>query len=121
MLEKPTISVYRDKSGRFNISDLLEGKKEGLALQIKGIRIKKGRVRFNDLAASEKVDLSLEETDLSLDHLMRGKTCHFKFSTYVAEQGNRGAVTLAGSARLPETGKSLSDTRLNGTVRREKP
>ena len=117
VLTRPVISLYRDKSGTFNVSDLIEGNKEQVPFQIKGIKVKKGHVKFTDLAAAtETVNISLEETDLSLSHLGRGKTCHFKFSTHLNSQGKKGTVTLAGSARLPEPGRQLSDTRFNGTV-----
>lgn len=110
-LDRPVISLSRDKSGLFNISDLLEGKQGETPLHIKGIRIKKGSIRFLDLAASpEPVNIALEETDLALDQLARGKSCDFKLSALVAGAGKRGGITLAGSAKLAAKDKPLSDT-----------
>ena len=117
VLDRPVISLERDGSGILNINDLLEEKKEKTPLQLKGIRIRKGRINFRDLAASpEKVTIALEETDLSLSHAVRGKICDFKLSTYVAGEGKRGIITLAGSARLADRDKPLSDSRVNATV-----
>ncbi len=117
VLDRPAISIYRNTAGVFNISDLLEKKKEEISLQIKGIRIKKGSVQFQDLAmAPERMNFALEELDLSLSQLVRGKSCDFKLSTYLAAEGSRGNVTLAGSAKLADPEKPLADTRVNATV-----
>ncbi|HEY6873691.1 MAG TPA: AsmA-like C-terminal domain-containing protein [Geobacteraceae bacterium] len=117
VLEKPAISLSRDKSGVFNISDLLKEKKEETPLQIKGFRIKKGSVRFSDLAAApEGVTVALEETDLSLSQLTRGKNCDFKLSTYLVDAGKRGNITLSGSAKLAKPESPLSDTTINAAV-----
>lgn len=117
VLDRPVIALSRDRSGVFNISDLLEKKKEEVPLQIKGIRIKKGSVRFQDLAvAPDTVNIALEETDLSLDQLARGKDCDFKLSTIVDGEGKKGVVTLTGSAKLAKKDKPLSDTRIKAKV-----
>lgn len=117
VLDKPMISLDRDSSGVFNVSDLFEEKKTESPLLIKGIRIKKGRIRFNDLGiAHEKVTVVLEETDLSMSHLSRGKNCHFKLATFVPGEGKRGVITLSGSAKLANADKPLSETRINSTI-----
>lgn len=116
-LDKPHILIIRDKSGILNISDLLEEKKEEIPLHVKGIRIKKGTIRFLDLAvAPEKLNITLEETDLFMSNAVRGKDSNFKLATYVAGEGKRGVITLAGSAKLADKDKPLSDTMINATV-----
>lgn len=117
VLDKPMISLLRDKSGTFNISDLLEEKPEEITLQIKGIRIKKGQVRLLDLAAGpDPINITLEETDLSLNQLMRGRKCDFRLATYIAGAGKRETITLTGSAKLAEKDKPLSETRVTAAV-----
>ena len=117
VLDKPQIFLNRDKSGVFNISDLLEEKREAAPFQIRGIRIKKGRINFRDLAvAPESVHTLLEDTDFSISHAMRGKVCDFKLSTFVANQEKKGVITLAGSAKLAEKDKPLSDTPVNASI-----
>ena len=116
-LDRPQILINRDKSGILNISDLLEEKKEEIPLHIKGIRMKKGTIRFLDQAvAPEKLTIALEETDLFMSNAARGKVSNFKLSTYVAGEGKRGVITLAGSAKLADKDKPLSDTLINATV-----
>jgi uncharacterized protein involved in outer membrane biogenesis len=117
MLDKPRISLSRDSSGKFNISDLLEGRNEELPLHIKGIRIKKGQIDFLDLAAApEGVKTSLEETDLSISRLVRGKSCSFKFSSNLAGEGKRGSIALSGTAILADKDKPLSDTLVKASM-----
>lgn len=117
VLDRPVISVARDKSGVFNIGDLLEKNKEAVPLRIKGIRVKNGSVRFIDLAAApEGVEIALADTDLSLSQLVRGRSCDFKLATTVVEAGERGIVTLTGTAKLADRDKPLSDSRVSATV-----
>ena len=117
VLDKPEISIYRDATGTFNVSDLIEKKGEETPLHLKGIRIKKGSIRFQDLAmGQEKMDFALEELDLYVSQLVRGKNCDFKLSGSLAALGNKGNVTLSGLAKLADPGKSFLDTRLSATV-----
>lgn len=116
-LTRPVIRLSRDKSGIFNISDLLEAKKEELPLQFKGISIKQGNITFTDRGTSpDAVTTVLEGTDLHISNLTRGKNSDFKLSTFIVEEGNKSAVTLSGSAKLAPTDKPFSETRINGRV-----
>ena len=111
------ISLSRDEAGTFNIGDLLEQKKEGGSLEINGLRIKKGRLRFLDLAAgSDPVKVALDDMDVSLSHLTRGKKCAFRISADMADSGKKANIHLAGSAKLAEKEKPLSDTAVTATV-----
>jgi uncharacterized protein YhdP len=117
VLDKPMISLLRDKAGTFNFNDLLEEKPEEITLQIKGIRIKKGQVRLLDLAAGpDPINITLEETDLSLNQLMRGRKCDFRLATYIAGAGKRENITLTGSAKLAGKDKPLRETRVTAAV-----
>jgi uncharacterized protein YhdP len=116
-LDRPLVEISRDQSGVFNFSDLLAENKEAISLQIKEVRIRKGQIRFMDQAvAAQGLATILEETDLSLDHLGRGKNCDFKLATVITHEGKRGVVTLAGSAKVAAQGKPISDTVLNAAV-----
>jgi uncharacterized protein YhdP len=116
-LDRPLVEISRDRAGVFNFSDLLEEKKEAISLQIREVRIRKGRIRFMDQAvATQGLATILEETDLSLDHLRRGKNCEFKLATVIAHEGKRGVVNLAGSAKVAARDKPINDTVLNFTV-----
>ena len=118
VLDRPQIFLERDITGRLNIGDLLEEKKEETPLHVKGIRIKKGHINYRDLAVGpDMVKIALEDTDLSLSHLERGKTCSFKLSTAaLAGAGKRGTIILSGSARLAGREAPLSESRINASV-----
>ncbi|KAF0217552.1 MAG: AsmA family [Geobacteraceae bacterium] len=116
-LDQPDVELARDKAGVFNISDLLEEKKEALPLQIKGIRIRKGFIRFTDrLVTPEGLATSLEETDLSISRFVRGKSCDFKLATLITGEAKRGNVTLSGTANLAPKDKPLTDTVVNAKI-----
>ena len=117
VIENPVISILRDKNGLFNISDLLENKGEESSLHVKGIRIKKGDVRFQDFFDSPAgIHFNLRGTDLSLSQFVYGKRCDFRFSTTISGDGKNGSITLNGSAKLAEKGKLFTDTLVNSTV-----
>ncbi|GFE57845.1 AsmA-like C-terminal domain-containing protein [Geobacter sp. AOG1] len=118
VLERPAIELVRNRDGRFNISDLLEEKPEGVPLQVRGIHLLKGHIRFTDLAvAPQGVITLLEDTDLNLDHMGRGKTCTIKLATTVLDNGLRGSLALNGKVTIPSAGKPLSNTTINITVK----
>lgn len=123
-LEKPVITLSRDQAGVFNFSDILapkEVKKEEIAVQIRGIRIKKGEITFTDMAvAPQGLVTILKGTDLSISHLARGKNCQVKLATDVMHDGKRGSLTLSGSAKLAAKDKPIRDTSLNVTVTTKK-
>ena len=118
VLDKPRLALSRDRSGSFNIGDLLETKEKGkAALQIRGIRIKRGSASFVDFGIGpERVELLVEDIDLSLSNLTRGKKCQFKISGNVAESGKTGSISLTGSAKLATHDKTLADTTVTAAV-----
>ncbi|HEX2768158.1 MAG TPA: AsmA-like C-terminal domain-containing protein [Geobacteraceae bacterium] len=123
-LEKPVIAISRDQAGVFNFSDILATKKEKteeIPLQIRGIRIRKGEIQFMDMAVSARgLATILKETDLSISHLGWGKQSAFKLATTIYQEGKRGSLTLAGSAKVPTKDKPFSDTVLNADISTKK-
>jgi AsmA-like C-terminal region/AsmA family/Protein of unknown function len=114
VLDKPLVNISRDQSGVFNFSDLLEERKEEIALQIKGVRLRNGTIAIIDRrAAPQGLVTTLADADLTLDQPGRGKSNSFKLSATIAHQGKRGSLTLAGSAKVPARDKPLGDTELN--------
>jgi len=118
ILEKPAVELIRDRDGRLNISDLLEEKPGGVPLQVRGVHLLKGRIRFTDLAVTPQgVITILENTDLNLDHIGRGKVCTIKLATTVLDDGANGRLSLNGKVALPSEGKPLSDATINITAK----
>ncbi len=117
-LERPVVALSRDREGRLNISDLLEGKQGEVPLQVRGVYLRKGSIRFTDLAvAPQGIITHLEDTDLDLDHIGRGKTCSIKLTTTLLDDGTRGSLTLNGKAAIPPKGKPFGSTTMNIAVK----
>lgn len=117
VLESPRIFLSRDRSGVLNIGDLLEERKEAPPLQVKGIRVRKGEIRFNDRAiAAEGVITSLEEVDLAVARKGGGDSWNVRLSTFVPDGGKKGTVSLAGTVELPARGKPLTDAALHMNI-----
>ncbi|RNC67500.1 MAG: DUF748 domain-containing protein [Desulfuromonadales bacterium] len=112
-IESPRLTIVREKDGKLNVSDLLEGPKGGEQLRLRGIRISGGSVNFTDRAATpEGVVISLENTDLELDRITRGKDTDFSLSTFIKEGANRSELAIRGSVRLPKQDRPVNETRL---------
>jgi uncharacterized protein involved in outer membrane biogenesis len=117
-LENPSIALIRERSGVFNISDLLEEKKEDLSFKVRRIAIKNGQVSFADRwIAPEGLTTSLEKMDLRLTHPERGKTADFKFSATVVDEGKTGEVALTGTIELSKYGEPLLNSRIDTAIR----
>lgn len=116
-LDRPMVELSRDPSGALNIADLLAEKKEETPLHVKGVRIKGGFIRFTDrFVSNPPLTTVLEETDLNLSDIRRGKQCRFKFAAFIREGGARGVVSFAGSADIAAKGKPLADTAVKGSL-----
>lgn len=117
VLDKPVIELSRDQSGVFNFSDLLEKKKGEITLQMQGMHLQNAEIHFLDRkAAPEGLSTTFKNTDLSLNHLNRGKSCDFKLAATIAYEGQKGSISLAGTAKVAAKGKPLRDTTLNAAI-----
>ncbi|HBG05773.1 MAG: AsmA family protein [Geobacteraceae bacterium GWC2_58_44] len=117
-LVRPVLKLSRDRDGVFNVSDLFQATPGGGSPGIRGIELKKARVRFTDLALSETpLVTELSETDLYLSWLARGKDCDFKLSGELVSGAGRVPLLIAGVAKIPAAGQPLSSLELSGRVR----
>ena len=117
-LVRPVLHLSRNREGVFNISDLFTGPSTGEPPKIKGVELKKARIRFTDLALSETpLVTELSDTDLYLSRLARGKDCDFKISGDLVTRRGLVPIFLAGVAKLPDPGQPWSATELTGRVR----
>ncbi|RQW85159.1 MAG: AsmA family protein [Geobacter sp.] len=116
-LEKPSAVLTRDRSGIFNISDLLEGTGKAVSLQIRGIRVKDGKLRFSDRGTGPgEVVTTLDALDLSIHRFARGKTSDFKLSASVLQGREPGEIRLNGKLTPAAEGKPLLETAFEGSV-----
>jgi uncharacterized protein involved in outer membrane biogenesis len=117
-LVRPVLQLSRNREGVFNISDLFTGPATGEPPRIKGVELKKARIRFTDLALSETpIVTELTETDLYLSRLVRGKECDFKLSGQLGTRSGKVPIFLAGVAKLPAASEPWSAIDLTGRVR----
>jgi hypothetical protein len=117
-LERPEVELSRDKNGVFNVSDLFSGPSNGEAPGIRGVELKKARVRFSDAFVSPTpVVTELTDTDLYLSRLVRGATCDFKLSGSLLSGKNRVPLFIAGAALIPKAGEAFDRCQIDGRVR----
>ncbi len=113
-LTNPYINLIRFENGKFNFSDILEGNGEGIPLLIRSVRIRNGSARFADRAISQQgVNFSLNNIDLFLSRLIRGKSSIFRLSATIPEKAGNGKIVVSGTANLPSRNKPLHDTDLD--------
>lgn len=111
LLEKPLFRLLRDKNGIFNFNDMMEGKKEKVSLQIGSIGIRHGSATFIDQAVAQPgAKTSLEDIDLLLNGIERGKETAFKISAIIKDGKNKVPLAISGSAKIAAGNKPLTDT-----------
>lgn len=112
--DRPLIRIAREKDGRFNFSDLLEGEERAtLPLSINQIRVRNGTLLFKDLRASAAgVVTKVESTELLMGTLSRGGKGELKLSGKFTEGGS-GSFNISGKVRLAPVDKPLTETELD--------
>ncbi len=114
VLERPVISLSRDRSGAYNISDLARAKPGAIKLKVRDVRIRNGTVRYADrMAGHEWFEASLENLVLQLNGIARGGTSVFRVSAVVAGAGEKTLIACSGNAEIPPEGKPLSSSWLD--------
>lgn len=114
VVERPNVRIIRNTDGTFNISDLLEEKKESVTLRFRGIRIADGSITLADHAAvKEGIVTSLEKMELSIDRLTRGRDTDLELSTTIVEGKNRSTLSVSGTAKLAPKDHPIAETSFN--------
>ena len=117
MLDNPSVSLIRYRTGEFNISDLLTGKDERTSMNISGVWLSNATIRFSDMSATpEGLKATLSETDLVLDHLAKGKKTGFKLTGTLMTTGVKSPISLNGNLHLPREGKPPGETEINAKL-----
>ncbi|CAG0937137.1 hypothetical protein TFLX_06046 [Thermoflexales bacterium] len=116
-VERPAVQIIRNRDGIFNISDLLEEKKDAVPLRMRGIRIRDGKITITDQAAAAAgVVTRLEKTDLELDRVTRGRETDFTLATTLVQGTTAGTFSARGSADIPRQGHPMAETRIDAKV-----
>jgi len=117
-LENPRIALIREASGTFNVSDLLNDKKQGLSFGISRLQIHNGALHFTDLRiAPETLKTSLERINLRLSRLERGKAADFSLSATVIDAEKSGNIALDGSIEIAKASEPLLNSRIDTAVK----
>ncbi|MBJ6751963.1 DUF3971 domain-containing protein [Geomonas anaerohicana] len=116
-LDRPTLRLWRDRQGVFNISDLLTPS-GGEAPGIRGVELKKALIHFTDYAFSEQpVVTELSDTDLFLSRITRGRDCDFKLNGQLASGRSKVPIHLSGVAGIPAAGVPFTSMAVHGKVK----
>ncbi|HLO25615.1 MAG TPA: DUF748 domain-containing protein, partial [Geobacteraceae bacterium] len=114
VVERPVVMLDRNRAGVFNIDDLLAGKPSEFSIHLRSFRIINGLVRFTDrLVDPEGFTTSLENLDLHVGNLARGKNTTFRITTTIADRSGNSAVSVSGTARIPAQGEPPGDAQFD--------
>jgi uncharacterized protein YhdP len=114
VLESPVISLSRDQSGVFNISDIFRAKPGEYRLEVGDIRIRNGTIGFVDLKPDhEGFAASIENLDLYVSGFARSGTSVFRLTASLAGAGEKALISCSGKAGIAPSGKPLDDTLLD--------
>jgi uncharacterized protein involved in outer membrane biogenesis len=117
VLDRPSIAVNRDPAGVLSIADLLEEKGGETPLQVRGVRVKEGSVRFVDRRVRpEGFVTALRDIEMNVTHRLWGKGSGLKLEASVAQEGKPGTVTLDGTVQKAGKGKPFTDTWFSGSI-----
>jgi len=115
-LDGANIRLVRGTDGKLNIDDLLAPGTEGMQVQFRKVQLRRSTLQWSDMAIrKEGLSAVAGNITLTLDHLARGRKGSVKLVCDMpAISGNPAQVSLSGTVRLPEKGKSLLEMELNG-------
>lgn len=117
-LNGATLSLFRKADGTLNIDDLLKPGKDTVQVQFKRVNMKRSTIKWQDMSLHEgNLSARLNNVQLSIDHLARGRKGHVKLSAELpAISGPAARLSLSGTVRLPDLKSSLLNTELNCDV-----
>lgn len=116
VMERPNVRLVRNADGIFNISDLLEEKKEKetVTLRFRGITVADGSITLTDHAAAPGgIVTTLEKIELGVDRIARGRETDLNLSTTIVEGKTRSTLSVNGTVKLAPRNHPLSETRFD--------
>lgn len=114
-LNGATLSLVRKADGTLNIDDLLKPDKDAVPVRFRQINMKKSTVKWLDLGIQKDgFSASLNNLQLSIDHLTRGRKGHVELSADLpAIKGPAAHLSISGTVRLADLKSSLLNSDLN--------
>lgn len=117
VMDRPRLSLTRNRAGVLNIADLLKDKKE-TTLVFRKVTVEKGLVIFLDQSVStDGLTTSLENLHLKIDPPFAGNKAGFRVTANLAEGNNRGELSLTGTFQPALSGKPIEESSLNASLR----
>jgi len=119
ILENPFLRLDRLSDGTFNISDLLERKKEQ-RFQVKALRIQGGAVLFTDrYVAGTAVPHRFEKVNLYISNLRRGKKTRFNIRAVSVGQRGESILNISGKGKITPEDRPFFDTVFDARIQGE--
>jgi uncharacterized protein YhdP len=117
ILDRPRLSLKRDRSGALNFADLLKRKKEKTALEFREIAVEKGCVTFSDQASRAEGLVTSWENAAGVVSPEGGNKFAFRVSASVVESKNKAALELNGTFAPAPDAKPLSESFVQASFR----
>ena len=118
-LDRADVRLIRNSDGTFNVDDLLKPSKDSLMFQITSLRFSRSTLRWHDMAVRpEGFAAAAHDLTLEIDQVGRGKKGSVSLSCTLPDASGRqpGKLSLSGTVRLPQAGRPLSETDVNGSI-----
>ena len=117
VLERPELMLVRNQDGTFSVNDLFTDTSSTFEPHIQNIKITDGTLRFTDhLREKEVLVTTLEQLNMQIDGLTRGKSSEFTLAAVIDEQRGREELSLWGEAGIPLQGEAVSAIKLNAAL-----
>jgi len=112
------INLVRNSDGTLNIDDLLKPSKDSAPVHFRKVQLRRSSIQWHDLAIQKEGFQSVvRNISLDLDRLARGRKGNIKlFCELPVISGLPGTFSMAGSVKLPEQDRPLTEAELNGAV-----
>jgi uncharacterized protein YhdP len=113
-IDHPRLNLERATDGLLNVADLLEDQSTSSALEVLGVGIQGGTLVFTDRTVKPSISpLVLDELDLTLGHMERGRKTRLKLAGILKKDGKNAGISASGSFRLSPVDRPLQDSEMN--------
>jgi len=117
VVENPSAVISRDRGGELSISDLLKSTGTDVPLQVRGVRVKRGSLRFVDQGIGPgPVVTSLQEMNLTMSHLVRGRKSDLKLTGSLLQGNTRGELRIDGTVTPSPKGRPFTESGFSGSI-----
>ena len=115
LLDGAEVRLNRDAQGKLNVDDLLKPSGESYQIHLSRFKTSNSTFFWQDQAVDKQgLNAEIRNINMTLSKISRGHKGSFKISAEIpAMSGAACQVSLSGTAKIPDEGKSLMETDLN--------